>query len=76
MLQVHPGQRTMSKEVGYEDWDKVVKACKKEFDLIDNTRIAMDVAGQCQKVTYDLALKERDKYPKPEKEKEVPKGVN
>ena len=66
----------MSKEEGYEEWDKVVVACEKEFKLIDDTRISMDVAGKCQRVTYELALKERDKYPKPEKKKEVPKGIN
>ena len=60
------GQKTMSKEIGYTDWDKVCKACEKEFDLIDRTRISMDVAEQCQKVTYKLALKERAKYPEPE----------
>lgn len=59
------GQRTMSKEIGYEDWDKVVKACEKEFALIDNTRVSMSVAEQCQRETYELALKERAKYPKP-----------
>ena len=56
----------MSKEIGYADWDKVCKACEKEFDLIDKTRISMDVAEQCQKITYKLALKERAKYPEPE----------
>ena len=76
MLVVHHGQRTMSKEVGYEDWDKVVKACEKEFDLIDNTTKAMDVAEQCQRATYELAKKERAKFPKPKKKPEVPIGVN
>jgi hypothetical protein len=60
----------MSKEIGYEDWDKVCKACEKEFTLIDQTRISMDVAEQCQRVTYDLACKERAKYPEPEEEEE------
>lgn len=60
----------MSKEIGYLDWDKVVKACEKEFELIDKTRISMNVAEQCQKVTYDLALTERGKYLEPEKEEE------
>ena len=60
-----PGQRTMSKEIGYADWDRVCKACEKEFSLIDRTRKSMDVAEQCQKVTYKLALMERKKYPKP-----------
>ncbi len=76
MLVVHHGQRTMSKEVGYEDWDVVVKACEKEFSLIDRTRKSMDVAEQCQKVTYELAKKERGKYPKPKEEKKAPTGVN
>jgi len=55
----------MPKEIDYESWDKVCKACEKEFELIDTTRISMAVAEQCQKVTYELALKERAKYPKP-----------
>ena len=67
------GQRTMSKEIGYADWDVVVKACEKEFSLIDRTRISMDVAEQCQKVTYELAKKMRVKYPKPEAEEDEKK---
>ncbi len=63
------GERTMSKEIGYDDWDIVVKACEKEFSLIDRTRISMDVAEKCQKITHELALKERAKYPEPPKEK-------
>ena len=55
----------MSKEIGYDDWDIVCKACEKEFSLIDKTRISMNVAEKCQKTTYELALKERAKYPKP-----------
>jgi len=55
----------------YEAWDKVVQACEKEFKLIADTRVSMGVAEQCQRVTYELALKERDKYPKPEEEKPV-----
>ena len=55
----------MSKEIGYEDWDRVVQACEKEFELINRTRISMDVAEQCQEVTYEYALKQRKKYPKP-----------
>ena len=53
-------------QLSYENWDKVVVACEKEFKLIDDTRKSMSVAEQCQRVTYELALKERDKYPKPE----------
>jgi len=64
------GVRTMDREMGYDDWDTVVIACEKEFKLINNTRISMNVAEQCQKVTYELALKERDKYPKPEPKEE------
>jgi len=56
----------MHKNIGYADWDVVVKACEKEFSLIDKTRKSMDVAEQCQRVTYKLALKERAKYPEPE----------
>lgn len=63
----HHGLRTMNK-LGYADWDVVVKACEKEFSLIDRTRNSMDVAEQCQKVTYELAKKERDKFPKPKEE--------
>ncbi len=61
----------MHKEIGYEDWDTVVKACEKEFKLITATRKAMDVAEACQKVTHELALKERDKFPEPKKEPET-----
>ncbi len=75
---VQNGQRNMSKEIGYDDWDKVVKGCLKEFELIEVTRIAMDVAEQCQRVTYKYALKQRNKLPKPKKEfkKIIPSGVN
>lgn len=67
MLAGQTGVRTMDRKMGYDDWDKVVVACEKEFTLINNTRISMEVAEQCQKVTYKLALKEREKYPEPEK---------
>lgn len=56
----------MSRETRYEDWDNVCKACEKEFELIDNTRISMNIAEQCQKVTYELAKKERARFPEPE----------
>ena len=73
---VQHGQRTMSKKIGYADWDVVVKACEKEFSLIDKTRISMDVAEKCQKVTYELAKIERAKYPKPKPDpKPKPPGV-
>lgn len=62
------GQRNMSKEIGYEDWDKVVKACEKEFALIDKTTISMSVAEKCQRVTYEFAKKERAKFPEPKSE--------
>ena len=83
MQVAHHGERTMSKEIGYKHWDTVVKACEKEFKLIDETRCSMSVAEQCQKVTYKLALKERAKYPTPRpvevseiKEiKKIPTGV-
>ena len=70
------GERNMSKKIGYKDWDKVCVACEKEFDLIETTRISMGIAEQCQRATYELAKKERDKFPKPEKEPKVPIGVN
>lgn len=57
-------------EIGWEDWDRVVKACEKEFALIDKTRISMDIAEKCQKVTYKLALKKRAKFPEPAPEPE------
>ncbi len=76
MQVVQIGERNMSKEIGYEDWDTVCVACEKEFELIDRTRISMSVAEQCQRVTYELAKKERAKYPKPAKKKEIPMGVN
>lgn len=68
MQAIHLGERTMPKEIGYEDWDKVCKACEKEFNLIDTTRISINVAEQCQKVTYKLALKKRAKFPDPKVE--------
>ena len=59
------GERNMNKDIDYTSWDKVVKACEKEFELIKRTRVSMDVADQCQRITYKLALKERDKFPEP-----------
>ena len=76
MQVARPGEKTMSKEIGYADWDVVVQACEKEFGLIDKTRISMDVAEKCQRVTYTLAKLERDKFPKPKEEKKKPEGVN
>jgi len=63
----------MSKEIGYVDWNIVCEACEREFSLIDKTRISMDVAEQCQKATYELAKKERAKYPKPKPKPEKKK---
>ena len=71
MQVIQIGEKNMSKEIGWNDWDAVVKACEREFALIDKTRISMDVAEQCQKVTYELAKIERAKYPEPEPEKEA-----
>ena len=71
MQLVQHGQRNMSKEIGYADWDKVVKACEKEFELIDKTTISMNVAEQCQRATHKLAIEERDKFPKPEPEEKA-----
>lgn len=68
---VQHGQRTMSDKIDYAAWDVVVQACEKEFALIAKTRVSMDVAEQCQEVTYELALKERKKYPKPKSEKKA-----
>ena len=68
MLKVQHGLRTMNNDIDYPAWDRVVKACEKEFELIKNTRVSMDVAEQCQRVTYDLALLERNKFPKPKPE--------
>jgi len=69
----------MSRETDYNDWDKIVKECEKQFDLMTNTRIGMAIAEQCQQLTYKLALKERAKFPEPEpepkEEKEMP-GVD
>ena len=62
-----------NREITYNDWDNVVQACEKEFKLIDDTRISMGIAEQCQRVTYELALKERAKYPEPEKTEETEK---
>jgi len=51
--------------IGFKDWDDVITACEKEFEKIDNTRVTMGVAEQCQKTVYKMALKERSKYPEP-----------
>lgn len=76
MFKGQHGESNMNKKIGYEDWDKVCEACEKEFALIDRTRISMDVAEQCQRVTYELALKERAKYPKPKEKPKRPAGVD
>ena len=68
MLKVLHGQNNMNNDIDYPAWDRVVKACEKEFELIKNTRVSMDVAEQCQEVTYELALKERAKFPEPKEE--------
>lgn len=75
MQAVQTGARTMDRDTDYNDWDVVVIACEKEFTLINNTRISMDIAEQCQKVTYKLALEERAKYPKPEQEEEEKENI-
>ena len=75
MLAVHHGQRTMS-EVGYSDWDKVVQETEANLEILDGNKRRAEVGEMREKVSLEFALKERDKYPKPEEKKEIPKGVN
>ncbi len=77
MLVVHHGQRTMSKEVGYHDWDKVVQETEANLEVLDGNKRRAEVGRMREKASLEFALKKRDKYPKPVEEKsEVPKGVN
>lgn len=60
-----PGQRTMSKKVGYDDWDLIVQKAEANLEILDTNKRRAEVGEQCEKVALEFALKERAKYPKP-----------
>lgn len=56
----------MGKEgLGYEEWNKVVEDCDRQFDQIAATRKNMILAEMIQKKIKSFALIERRKFPEP-----------
>ena len=65
--------------VGYEDWDKIVTLKEDSLKVIAINKRNIEVGEIVERLVLDRALKERDKYPKPEVSKEssdIPPGVN
>ena len=52
--------------VGYEDWDKIVKLKEDSLKVILANKKNIEVGEIVEKLVLDRAIKERDKYPKPE----------
>ena len=61
----HHGQRTMSEEIGYADWDKIVKVKEDSLKVIEANAKNLTVGRIIEQLVLDRALKERAKYPKP-----------
>ena len=66
----------MSNKVDYNDWDLIVQKAEANLEILDGNMRRAEVGEICEKENLAFALRERDKYPKPEKKKEVPKGIN
>ena len=58
------------KEVGYEDWNDIVKTKEASLKVIDANRRNIEVGEIVEQLVLERAIKERDKYPKPEEEEE------
>ena len=65
----HLGQRTMSK-IGYVDWDIVVQKAEANLAIIADNKKRAEMGKMTEELMLEFALKERDKYPKPEQKKE------
>ena len=59
------GEREEDGEVGYEDWDNIVKAKEASLKVIDANRKNLVVGVIVEKLVLQKALIERNKYPKP-----------
>ena len=71
MQLVQHGQRTMSKEIGYVDWDEIVQKAETNLEILDANKRRANIGEKIEKLALDFALKERAKYPEPvEKKKE------
>ena len=53
------------KEIGYIDWDDIVKAKEASLKVIDANRRNIEVGEIVEQLVLDKALIERDKYLKP-----------
>ena len=53
----------------YEDYEKVIKECERQFKLMDDTTKNMDVAREFQEITLKHAQEKIKAFPKPAKEK-------
>ena len=54
--------------VGYEDWDKIVKNKEASLKVIAANERNLEVGREVEELVLGRARRERDKYPKPEPE--------
>jgi len=59
------GQRNMSEELGYVDWDEVIQKAEANLEIIDGNKKRADIGERMERLALEFALKERAKYPKP-----------
>lgn len=55
----------MGKELGYEDWDKIVKLKEDSLKGIEATRKNLECGEMVEKAALGVAKRERRKYPEP-----------
>lgn len=73
MLRVLTGQKIKMEtieetvEIAREDYERIIKGCIKEFELMKSTLKSMVIAAKFQKVTFDAAVEEISKLPKKKK---------
>ena len=53
------------KEVGYKDWDDIVKTKKASLEVIEANEISLIIGRVIENLIMERAIIERDKYPKP-----------
>ena len=54
--------------VGYEDWDKIVKAKEESLKMIEANERNLEVGRLIETESLRIALRQRNKYPEPAKE--------
>ena len=58
-------------EVGYNDWDLIVQKAEANLEILDGNLRRAEVGLISERKILEFAIEERDKFPKPEPEKEI-----